>query len=215
MKKLFLTLLAVVAFFTLSFSQSEKLTDTVFYSGEMVFYGYDYSHFQLVDGKRMTQDIKKFIFGWNDFLDVKLNKRVLASLFRKDRVTINQEPTDEKNRPLRSSELVSTARTIISKDSIQSYLSNYNFREKDGLGFVVIFENFEKESKSISGYFVFFDIATKKVIKADYFNSFDRNGYNRVNDWAIATVIAMKKYSKLYKKKYIGPRNPLYYPLNP
>ncbi len=88
----------------------------------------------------------------------------------------------------------------ISKDSIQSYISKYNLSEKEGVGFVVIIECFDNANKKVSGYFTFFDISSKQILKIDYISSKDGNSYNRVSDWGVALVIAFKRYLKLYKE---------------
>lgn len=62
-------------------------------------------------------------------------------------------------------------------------------------------ECFSKSNKAVSGYCSFFDIATKKVLMADYFLSKNPDTYNKVNDWGKALKIALRKYMWEYYRK--------------
>ena len=173
----------------------------VYDAKEFVFYGYDYTHFRLSDPKRIGQNIKNFVFVWIDFCNGPVNEKDLSKWFLKDKVTIDQEQTIAMNMKLDNDILGSVSRFTLPKDSIQYYVSKYNIQEKEGIGFVIIFECFDKQTKTVSAYYTFFDIATKQVLLSDYFVSRDGNRYNYVRDWANAVIIALKKYAKEYRTR--------------
>jgi len=169
-------------------------------SKELIFYGYDYTHFKLSDPKRIGQNIKNFVFVWIDFCNEPVGRK-LSKWFLKDKITINQTPTIEINMKLNNDELGAMSRSFLSKDSIQDYINKYKIQEKEGIGFVIIFECFDIQTKTVSAYYTFFDIASKKVLLSDYFISRDGNRYNYVRDWANAVIIALNKYLKEYRAK--------------
>jgi len=202
MKRLGLSIFILISSVGISYCQSGSTSEqTVFDAKEIVFYGYDFTHFRLSDVKRMDQDIKKFVFIWTEFCQEHITEKTLRSWLEKDEVTFNLYPTLTLNKTLNSENLGWVTPYTISKDSIQSYIDEYQITEKQGVGFVVIVECFDNASKRASGYFTFFDIATKQFLMADYVSSRDKNSYNRVIDWGIALELAFKKYSTVYKDK--------------
>ncbi len=196
-------LVSLVSLFSVISTHGQKLTEKdVNSSKELTFYGYDYTHFTLADPKRMGQNIKNFIFIWNEYCNKSINEKNLKKCFNKEKVTINQEPTIKLNKRLNSDDLGSMKKNILSKDSIQNCINNYSISEKEGLGFVIIYECYDNDSKTISAYYSFFDIGSKQIIRCDYFTSKYQTSYNRVNDWAIATIGALNNYIKFFKKVY-------------
>ena len=207
MKRFRLTTLIVISLIGISSTKEEATSEKEVYdTREIVFYGYDYTHFRLADVKRLDEDLKKHVFYWIGFCQDRITEKKLRSVLDKEKVTFNFDPTLAVNKKLNSDDLGAITKVTISKDSIQSYINEYELSEKEGVGFVVILECFDNAGKRTSGYFTFFDIATKQVLKSDYVSS--REGilsYNRVSDWGSAVVIAFEKYLDVYadnKKAY-------------
>lgn len=161
----------------------------------------NHTHFKLADVKRMDENIKKFISVWTAFCQERINEKKLTRWLGKDKVTFNFDPTIALNEKLNSDELGAVSKHSISKDSIQSYIYNYNLAEKEGIGFVVILECFDNARKRTSAYFTFFDITTKQLLMSQYISSFDGNSYNRVSNWGAGLVIAFRKFFVPYKEK--------------
>jgi hypothetical protein len=203
-RKLLIILLSVCFFNYHSYSQkiysSEK---DVFATKEIVFYGYDYSDFRFADAKRMDEDVKNFIFNWIAYSQRGLSEKEMSSrtYLNKDKIVFNFDPTFELIKKLKSEDLVSITKHSISKDSIQSFIDKYSIKERDGIGFVVIVECFDKYHKTVSGYCTFFDIATKRILISDYFSSKNSDNYNRVNDWGVALGIALREYMWTYYRR--------------
>ncbi len=194
-----------LAFFSINaFGQKTYTTEKdVFDSKEIVFYGYDYSHFKLAEIKRLIDgNIKKYIPAWISFLNEHTNELDLQKRFKKDKVTFNFDYTTNLIKTLNEDELVAAKKHIISPDSIQSFISSYDIKEKEGIGFVVIIECFEKDKKKCTAYFTFFDIATKKVIMTDYFGANEADGYGLINYWGVGLNATFGKYiADVYRKK--------------
>ncbi len=199
MKKLCLSVAAIMLFVNILFSQKVYSSKKDVYAAkEIMFYGYDYTGFRIADAKRIGQDLKKTVFFWIGFLNEHITEKKLISWLDKDRVTFDFDPTVALNKKLKSEDLGVATKHTISKDSIQSFIDKYEVKEKEGIGFVVIVECFDNDAKRTSAYFTFFDIATKKILMSDYISSRDGNSYNRVADWGTALILAFKKYLKVY-----------------
>jgi len=202
MKQKIFTLFTVLFFTHLSYCQeTNNDRDRVLSAKEIVFYGYDFSHFKLADAKRMDQDIRKFTFMWIGLCEESITKKKLQNKLNKDNVIWNFEPTLNINKKLNSEDLVTPATYTFMKDSLQSFINAYSITEKEGIGFVINIECFDNAHKKVFAYYTFFDIATKKILMTDYISSWNGNSYNRVLDWGDALVVNIKKYLSVYKDK--------------
>ena len=97
--------------------------------------------------------------------------------------------------------LVILKKNYIKADSLQQFIDRYNLTETDGIGLVMIVECFHKTTKRTSGYFVWFDISTKKIINSDYVDQKEADGYGMVNYWAISLGGVTSNYAADYRKK--------------
>ena len=97
--------------------------------------------------------------------------------------------------------IASPIKHVINKDSLQLCINKYSITEREGIGYVIIFECFDSYAKRVSAYSVFFDIATRKILMAEYVSHRDGNSYNRLSDWNAASFSAIKDLTDLYKDK--------------
>ena len=80
--------------------------------------------------------------------------------------------------------------------------SNYQVKQQEGIGFVVIVECFEKVTKTSSAYFTFFDIATKKIIMSTYYETARAGGTGLTNFWGSGLNETFYYYlDEVYKKQ--------------
>lgn len=170
---------------------------------EIVFYGYDFSNFTLVDPRKLNNErVKEYLPAWVDFLNQKVNEDYLASKLRKKRVVFDFEYTTKVIRDLNPLDMVTLYRKEIHKDSIQSIIHSYHMNHKEGIGLSVIVECFDKHKDEASAYFTFFDIATKAVISTDCITVADPSGIGLTSHWGSALTTAFKYYLKhTYKKR--------------
>ena len=202
MKQKILTFFTVISFAPTSYCQEiNNGKDRVLSAKEIVFYGYDFSHFKLADAKRMDQDIRKFTFMWIGLCEESITKKKLQNKLNKDNVVWNFEPILNINKKLNSEDLGTPATYTFAKDSLQSFINTYNIPEKEGIGFVINIECFDNAHKRVTAYYTFFDISTKKILMTDYISSWNGNSYNRILDWGDALVVNVKKYLSSYNDK--------------
>ena len=103
---------------------------------------------------------------------------------------------------LKNDDLISITKNIISPDSIQKIVDDYQVKQKEGIGFLIIVECFEKLTKNSTAYFTFFDIATKKVIMSNYYGSAHASGSGLTKYWGSGLSETIFLYfDEVYKKQ--------------
>lgn len=173
---------------------SYNTAEDVYKSRSMTFYGYDFNRVKLLEPKRISEDMTTQVFTWLGFMKERMTDEKLSAWLGKQ-ITSNWVPiVDLTKANLNGKELVDVVKRPIHKDSLESIVRKYPLTEKEGLGLVVILEAFEKDTKRVYAYFTFFDIASRKVVLADYFNSKEADGYGLTNYWGIGMVGTTKIY---------------------
>lgn len=202
MKKILL-IIAVFAI-CISYAQNEDTIDKrVFESSEIVFFGYDFSHFKHAEAGRLNQqDFNKYLPGWYEYLNEYNDEVGLKRKFQKDTVIFNFEYTFSLIDSMADKQFVTLTKHTIPSDSIQDILNSYDIQATNGIGFVVIVECFEKRTETVTAYFVFFDIATKEILMSDYFGTNKAGGMGLKNHWGGGLDKTFNKYiSQVYRKR--------------
>jgi hypothetical protein len=186
--------------FAQQFSADEK---RVFDSQNVIFYGYDFSHFKLADAHfEYGWSVKKIIPAWVGFLNHHTTQESLQKRFKKEKVEFNFDYVTQINNSLKDENLITSTKYTFPIDDIQNIIRRYKLTEKSGIGFVVNIECFEKETKKCSGYYTFFDIETKKVLMSDYFVAKEADGYGLEHYWGTGLNATFGKYvADVYRKK--------------
>ena len=205
MKKSSLLLLVLLLFVSInSFSQEEMGMKDLYESKEITFYGHDFSNFRLFEPSFYGhENMKKFFKAWlgyHYFSDK--NEKTLSRWLKKD-VTLDLRYTTSLIDHIKEDEIVSFSQHLIPKDSVQAMISRYQVAQTEGIGLVVILECFNKDKEGVSGYFVWFDIATKKIILSDY-RVIKRyaNGMGLTKHWGKGVDVFWHKYiDDVYRKR--------------
>ena len=176
---------------------------------EIIFYGYDFSHFTLADPKIMSiaqyrdpagvsehpqNNIKVYVSAWIGYLLDKMSDTYFARKLKTSKVIFDFDYTYQIVRQLNDSNLVSLFKTTIPRDSIQAIVNKYQIKQKDGIGFTIIVECFNKDKEASSAYFTFFDIATKKVLMSDYFSTSHADGIGLTRHWGYGFNYTIDSY---------------------
>lgn len=151
-----------------------------------IFYGYDISYSKVTDPRRSGVDLTRYMLELVGELQVQVTEKKLVKWADADKVTLNHEVLFEVNRQVKSADLFYPnfkGESKLTKDSIQKIIQNYKIADKDGTGFVILFEFLSKERKSVTGYGCLFDIKSRAIIKLMQHESFDSNGYNSFRDY--------------------------------
>lgn len=174
---------------------------------EIIFYGYDFSHFTLADAKRSYADqlndaaglkeepgLKKYVVGWIRYLMNKLGDGYFARKLKTSKVTFDFDYTLQLIKDLNENDLLSLTKTSIPPDSIKAIVWRYQVKQKEGIGFTIIVECFHKEREASSAYFTFFDIATKNILMSDHFSTSHADGIGLNSHWGYGFTYTVESY---------------------
>lgn len=193
--------------FLISFSQENTIQD-IYKTNKIYFYGYDFTHFKLVEPKRIEEGkaIKNAIYEWIGYWNEKLTENNYRKFLKKDTLIFVQDAVNSLNTKINPENIIAKEFDafkphVILKDSLQSIINQYQIKEENGIGFVSIMECFYRDKKETSVWFVFFDIKTKQIIDACEMKSYDADGYGLIKYWGVGYAYAINKYSSKYYKK--------------
>jgi len=207
--RILLVLIASFSFFSVNGQAVYTSKKDISAAKEIFFYGYDFSHFKLADAKRLFSSqekdpagvndhagsgIKVYVSAWVGYLLNKMSDDYFAKKLKTNKVTFDFDYTFKVIKQLDDSDLVSLVKTSIPSDSIQDIVSRYEVKQKEGIGFTIIVECFDKEKERSSAYFIFFDIATKKVLMSDYFGTNHADGIGLTRHWGYGFHYTVNSY---------------------
>jgi hypothetical protein len=166
MNKLILTLSLLISF-NHTFGQKyevEVAPESVYNANTIVWFGADFSFFKLTDEKKVGKDdeLKVYIDAWNYEYKYGLPNVKLATLLKKEKVINDHEFTDEIAENFSNNQWIVKEENRLDPEEIQSHLLDIE-SENTGLGLIYIVVNFNKNLPGVMGYFVWFDIKSKKI----------------------------------------------------
>ncbi len=175
---------------------------------EIIFFGYDFSHFKLAEAKRLNknENISVYPPAWVGFLNKMKDEAYYADKLKTKKVVFDFDHTTEVMKNLKDDDLISITKNVIHPDSIQNIVNSFQFKQKEGIGFLIVVECFEKQTKTSSAYFTFFDIATKKIIMSNNYATSHAAGTGLTSYWGAGlneTIFTYldEKYKKHLKSK--------------
>ena len=193
MKTFFLSLV-----FFCQFSASAQVEHTrqdILNANEIIFFGYDFNHFSLADPRYINKPrANEYFFAWRNYWNKLKDEKYLERQLKKKNVVFDFDYTNSIMRNWEYDSVIFMACRYLPKDSLQGIINGYNLKRKEGIGFVVLVECFEKSSKLSSGYFVFFNIADKKIIMANYLKSKDVGGTGLTAYWGCGFNETFRRY---------------------
>jgi hypothetical protein len=208
MKKYLFFLFFIYTFFS-GFTQSKFiLSDNgnrikeVAVSNSVVFYGMDFSLMRLTDAKKIDleekSDLDRFFPGWISLFE-KLDyvKEVKRYLRKSD---FSYSPASVQSRyKFVPKDWVILDDYSINYDTLISVVKDYKLKEKEGLGFVIIIENFNKRQERGTMYMTFFDIAKKEVLWSTQVWG-EPGGFGMTKYWLSTVFYGFGKYINYYNK---------------
>lgn len=153
---------------------------------EFTYYGIDFSHFNLVNGKKVgtEEEVSKYIPVWISLL----NKNFILNDKLNYQSRYNFEDLQEVVQHLQHSKTdnwITYTRTPILIDSIRQIVNAINFSPaQHEIGLVVIVEAFVKDEESAYTNFVFFDTKTKEVLWRLKILGFNKSSGGMASRWA-------------------------------
>jgi hypothetical protein len=183
--------------------------DSIRNAEPLFFYGLDFSCLRISDGSKVAKSNeygKVFPRAWITFVEKEiLRNGYIERALRKRAVNYKQD------------EIISVSLRVVPDfiiarnysfpiDTIKNAVKKYELREKSGIGFVFIPENFNKRQEKAMTWFVFFDIRTREVLWAtEVGGKCGHAGYTA--HWGTGIVEGFKYFvRKIYRK----PLAPMY-----
>ncbi len=192
---------------------AQKTINDVFSSGEIIWYGLDFSYarFNSIYGVEpgSGEDIRDNLMpAWNKLILVEPRKYDLGTTFNKGPVENNIQPVTEINNKIDASKIIvdRSYRFENPEEVIASAVKRYQGGEHDsGLGLVFVIESFDKPALEASLYIVFFDITSREVLLAQRMVGVPV-GFGLRNHWAGGIYAILKQIQKTeykaWQKKY-------------
>jgi hypothetical protein len=147
-------------------------------------FGVDLSKAFLIEGFNHSYGTQQGYFsGWNTYL---LSKDVsLEKLLHKSEVISNLQIVNERNKTFANNAFK------ISPDTIQTVINQYSYPYPEGIGVVLIVDNFDKPHEKAYAWMTYFDLKSKKVLSTELLMGKTSNG-GMVTHWGDALVRIVK-----------------------
>ncbi|GAL82964.1 hypothetical protein MYP_190 [Sporocytophaga myxococcoides] len=204
MKKLFTLLLTMSSVIFTVLAQ-----DNLLQSGEVVWYGIDFSHSKFIGefsqfseaGTKSSQEIQvKYFPAWNNIVINEPDKYNIKKFYGFDEVIFDLNLVKKNNEAADIDAIFDQSKpNDLSPEKIQKMISSYHISGKKGLGLVFIVDNFNKIEEQGNIYVTFFDLATKKVIATNLYGG-KPGGFGIKNYWARVIYNVMETSGKEFKK---------------
>lgn len=213
MKKFTILIFCIIT--TSSFSQNYT-SDDICKTNKVYFFGYDFTNFKLMDPKIVKdENMKRVVFEIIDIMNYKRDAINYSKLLKKDSVIFVQKIVNDLNAKTNQQDLIGSEIDFrpysIPKDSLQNMVNRYDTKGMTGIGLVQIIECFYKRKKETTIWFVFFDIASKKILDSyETTNQYADSYHGLAAYWAVGVNYGLKAYlpehylkmRKACKKKY-------------
>ncbi len=136
---------------------------------KITYYGLDLSFLVLTNRKKWGEEekLRKYNMAWPYAFYEKVTSKKIEKLFSKKKdnfsLAISLKSTNKLNAS-KSGEWISYDDFTLDVLDVVKEVESYKLDEKEGVGFVVIGENFNKETTRVSVFYTFFDIKTREVL---------------------------------------------------
>jgi hypothetical protein len=187
---------------------SDKL-DSIRNTEPLFYYGVDFSHVRISDVSKISKNFeyrKHYPRAWIIYLEKEIirNKWVQRSLRKESFFYKQNEIISVSNNMVNDFIIAETYSFPL--DTVKYAIKQYNLNEKEGLGMVLIPENFNKQQEHARMWVVFFDIRNREILwTTEVTGNCKHIGYTA--HWGSGIVDGLKKF---IRKTYRVPRYPMY-----
>jgi len=197
MKKLGLILLLVTFVFN-SYSQGEQ---TVKQATEIVYYGIDCTQLTVIgeDVYDPSEYVNKYFLAWNGVVRNEREKYRLGEVFKKANVEYDLDMIDQLNAKRDPKTIIVAAPTRVTEDDLVKIISGYKPSQSEGVGLVIVAENFNKPGATGTMWVVFFDIKTNSILMAKYMSA-KPMGFGVKNFWVRTVYNVLQECKSKYPK---------------
>ena len=142
--------------------------NAAFSSSEVTWYGIDFSKAILI-GPGFSNPVAirdQFFKSWNELIIKEYKKYDLGKFFRKRNVIFNLDPVLSRNLAVDVNKLtaLNSSEALMKDSDVKKIIGEYDFKDKEGVGVLMIVESLNNIDKAGYYYIVFFDIKTKEIL---------------------------------------------------
>ncbi|MDP6908512.1 MAG: hypothetical protein QF371_03350 [Flavobacteriales bacterium] len=169
----------------------------------LLFYGYDTTKSKVTDPKRAGQPLASYMQGLVAEMVEQLEPKHLKKWLRVESIEYVLNPTYLNNLSNKDQLLFYPdylPDKSINVDTVKSMIERYAIEEKEGTGFVVIYEYFSRDRKSVSGYGCVFDIESREIEILMHNEFRDSNSFRSFRDYWVPARYLVKTFTKALAK---------------
>lgn len=157
------------------------------------YYGVDFTEVKVYNA---TEDPADFVRAFNQINTLILNepKKYDMSAFGKPIDIIDIDPVMDLNEEIDEGDLVVRRKSDVglNEAQLEAIVQSYKLREREGIGLVLIAELLDKPDATGVFHVVFFDIASREIVKTSRFRG-SAKGFGLRNFWAGSIYSIIKK----------------------
>jgi|GEM_PF-1899756 len=183
-------------------NSNKQVPQRILSTDEFYFYGFDISKTKVTDPKRGGQDLSNYMHQLVGEMALQIDEKRMAKWFKVENVTYKLSGTYYSNKGVKSEDIFYPTympKSSLNRDSIAEIIANYRIDETSGVGFVIIYEYFSRERKSVTGYGCFFDVKTREIISLLSTESKDGNSYRSFRDYWVPAAALVKRFADTVK----------------
>lgn len=175
----------------------KRTVEDVYKTTKIYFYGYDYSHMKFVEDEKENDGgrIYKTIPAWQRIVNEHHDQKFMERTTKIDTVVMLTEYGIAQSKNADSTKILSMKPQSLIKDSVQNWVRRYEFKEKDGIGYLIFIDCFHKAEKNSALTFVFFDIASKQILLYDKYDKSEADGYGLPHYWAQSVSVTVARFN--------------------
>ncbi len=183
-------------------AQYSKNFDKVVKADTIEYYGFDFSKFTLTDPINVGEEeiVKKFFSPWINYFESASNINYMAIKYF-DKIVHRGINSMERRDSLLPDRWVLYEKNKLKMLDIEALVKSYVLKEKSGIGYVAIVENFVKEEEIARVCYVLFDISTREVYFAAVTEGFAHKHMGMTRHWGSAMYNSFESFVRLYKKE--------------
>jgi hypothetical protein len=188
------------------FAQGQTLKEFFSNEGTNAFYvGIDFTKNKLIDDANAnSSDIRDRQYtGINELVVTETKKYDLKSAFhRSSGMDHDLSLVNDRNTKANADDIKSTSTADfhrLKEDDIKSLVKSFDFKDKKGLGILLVSEAMSKSDKTIAMWVAFVDMNSKKVLLTDRVEGKVGMGFGFRNNWASSIKSVLEQ---IEKKKY-------------
>lgn len=173
-------------------------------SEKVVWCGLDYSKVKCIGSEGFTDPdnvVDTYFNSWNKLVLSEASRYDVKKLYGFEGKVTDLSVVERRNEMPNADEIVIDDNYSFEEGTVEKIVADFKLEKADsGLGLVYIFESLNKTEQAAHVYVVFFDIATKNILRSKKYEA-RAGGFGFRNYWARTVLEAMEESGDEYRKE--------------